>query len=182
MKKFVANILCKLLLYADKPLLVKVFNNLQTIAQGDKYNYYRKQYRIHDSFRFNGPNIQLYGKGEIVLGSNSYIGSYSTIQAAEGYRVEIGRNCAISHNVRIYTTSVDGDSDFNGVKNQTAGNVIIGDAVWIGANVFIKEGITIGENAVVGANSVITKDIEANAIYGGVPAKLIRKKRFNGHP
>ena len=54
--------------------------------------------------------------------------------------------------------------------------MLIGDGVWIGANAFINPGIRIGSNTVIGANSVVTKNLEANSIYGGVPAKLIRQK------
>tara|TARA_B110000971_G_scaffold188195_1_gene197812 strand:+ start:402 stop:569 length:168 start_codon:yes stop_codon:yes gene_type:complete len=54
--------------------------------------------------------------------------------------------------------------------------VLIGDGVSIGANAFINPGIRIGSNTVIGANSVVTKNLEANSIYGGVPAKLIRHK------
>ena len=55
-------------------------------------------------------------------------------------------------------------------------DVIIGNGVWIGANVFINPNIIIGDNVIVGANSVVTKNLEPNGIYGGVPAKLIRFK------
>jgi len=55
--------------------------------------------------------------------------------------------------------------------------VSIGNDVWIGSNVLIIEGITIGDGAIVGAGSLVTKDLEPYGIYGGVPAKLI-KKRF----
>jgi len=48
--------------------------------------------------------------------------------------------------------------------------------VWIGANCIITAGVTIGEGAVVAAGSVVTKDVEKNAIVGGVPAKLIRMR------
>ncbi len=56
--------------------------------------------------------------------------------------------------------------------------VTIGNDVWIGKNVIIKPGVVVGDGAVVAAGSLVTKDIPPFAIYGGVPAKLIRY-RFN---
>ena len=58
------------------------------------------------------------------------------------------------------------------------GDIIIEGFVWIGANVFINPEVTIGKNSVIGANSVVTKNVIPNAIYGGVPAKLIRMKKY----
>lgn len=55
--------------------------------------------------------------------------------------------------------------------------VEIGNDVWIGSHVLILDGVTIGDGAVVAAGAVVTKDVEPYAIYGGVPAKLI-KYRF----
>lgn len=54
--------------------------------------------------------------------------------------------------------------------------VNIGKDVWIGANCIITPGVRIGEGAVVAAGSVVTKDIPENAIFGGVPAKLIKMR------
>lgn len=144
------------------------------------YCSFREQYKIHDSFRFNGENILFYGKGQITCGINSYIGSNSTVQAKTGYKVIIGNNCSISHNVRIYTSSGISDQDWNVdyKRKQKGQDVIINDGVWIGANVFINPGIVIGENAIIGANSVVTKNVAAKSIVGGVPAKLIRFKNI----
>ncbi len=52
----------------------------------------------------------------------------------------------------------------------------IGDNVWIGANSVILKGVTIGNNAIIAAGSIVTKDVPANAIVGGCPAKVIRYK------
>ncbi len=141
------------------------------------YQNFRKKYVIDESFRFNGKEILLYGEGEICFGKNSYVGEYSTWQSSKGCKISIGEGCMISHNVRCYTQSNEANFDFSKQDIPSKfGNVTIGNYVWIGANVFINPGITIGDNAVVGANSVITKDIPANSIYGGVPAKLIKMK------
>ena len=50
----------------------------------------------------------------------------------------------------------------------------IGKNAWIGAGATILPGVTVGENAVVAAAAVVTKDVPANAIVGGNPAKLIK--------
>lgn len=55
------------------------------------------------------------------------------------------------------------------------GPVHIGSRVWIGEGVCILSGVTIGDNSIIGANSVVTHDVPANAIYAGVPAKLIKQ-------
>ena len=46
--------------------------------------------------------------------------------------------------------------------------------VWIGSNATILQGVTIGDNAVVGAETVVTKDVAANTVVGGVPAHFIK--------
>ncbi|WP_082073308.1 acyltransferase [Pseudomonas sp. LFM046] len=147
-----------------------------------KINYwvYRQRYDVHHRFRFNGRLIQLYGEGKIVAGEGSYIGELSTIQASKGAVVSIGCGCHVSHNVRIYTQSALPDSDFS-IKPvpSKVGDVKIGDYCWVGANVLINPGVEIGRNSVVGANSVVTKDVPPDEIWGGVPAKFIRKKNYS---
>ncbi len=134
-------------------------------------------YEIDETFKFNGKDVILVGKGRIILGKNSYIGIGCSISSNLGFLVEIGENCAISHNVRIYNNSYDSDSNFNIIpRKHKYGNVKIGNGVWIGSNVVILPNVTIGDNSVIGANSVVVKDIPSNSICSGIPCKMIRKK------
>lgn len=166
--------------YLDSTLL-KIFKRYLKKYKEETYQNFRRKYNIHESFRFNGDGIIFYGDGSLNIGKGSYIGSLSTIQLQEGQNVNIGEGCSISHNVRIYTSSRIPDYNFQYKEKAPIkkGDVAIGNYVWIGANVFINPGVTIGENSVIGANSVVTKDIEPFSIYGGVPAKLIRRKKLN---
>lgn len=93
----------------------------------------------------------------------------------------------IGNNVRIGGGSVIYDTDHHSLdyKERTAipeiinniktAPVIIKDNVFIGANSTILKGVTIGTNSIIGACSVVTKDIPDNEIWGGNPAKFIRK-------
>jgi acetyltransferase-like isoleucine patch superfamily enzyme len=58
--------------------------------------------------------------------------------------------------------------------------IVIKQNAWIGAAVSIMPGVTIGDNAIVGANAVVTKDVAADTIVGGIPAKLIRRFEREG--
>ncbi|WP_456379219.1 acyltransferase [Lutibacter sp.] len=95
--------------------------------------------------------------------------------------IEIGNNVKIGGNVCIY------DTDFHSLnpkerahsENDKAGTkskkLTIKNNVFIGAHSTILKGVTIGENSIVGAGSLVAKNIPANEIWGGNPAKFIKK-------
>lgn len=157
----------------------KLYSKYKQSFTNTRYSKYRQLYNLDPTFRFNGEEILMYGNGKIEIAEGSYIGNYSTLQSGEGLCIQIGANCSISHNVRMYTTSNVVDQNFNtdAIKRKKTGNIEIGNGVWIGANVFINPGTKIGSNTIIGANSVVSGEIDSNAVYGGVPAKLIRTKK-----
>jgi len=163
----------------DKLKIYKFIDYLDLIRWECKYNYYRKIYNIDPTFRFNGIGIILYGDGKIICGANSYIGRYSSIQAHKGCKVEIGKNCSLSHFIMIYTYNALADQDFSrNNKKKVVGDVIIKDHCWIGAKTFIRENVIIGENSVIGAGSVVVKSIPPHSIAVGVPAKVVKFKSY----
>lgn len=128
-----------------------------------------------------------------VIIRNSIIGDYSFIGPNSSIlNTSIGKFCSISKNVNIgapihptsfFSTSPIFFREKNGngyswVKGQLfddkSENINIGNDIWIGLNVTIMGGVTIGDGAIIAAHSVVTKDVPPYAIYGGVPARLIR--------
>ena len=59
-------------------------------------------------------------------------------------------------------------------RQQRTDSPIIGRDVWLGANVTVLPGVTIGDGAIIAAGAVVTKDVPANAVAAGVPAKVIK--------
>ena len=118
-------------------------------------------------------------KSAIVIGNNVGL-SGTSIYAREEIRID--DNVMIGVNVSIY------DNDFhpldlekrllNDIDSITIAKVHIKKNVWIGANSIILKGVTVGENSIVGAGSVVTKDIPANVIAVGNPAKIIRELKI----
>lgn len=88
--------------------------------------------------------------------------------------VTIGDDCFIGPGVHIYTACHSTNPIERKSRREWAESVTIGNNVWIGGNVTILPGVTIGDNCTIGAGSVVTKDVPANAIVGGNPAKLIK--------
>lgn len=120
----------------------------------------------------------LWVEGVLTIGDNFGISCSAIIC---NHEIEIGNNVIIGGNTVIYDTdfhSLNPEVRFNLIndkKNAKWGKVTICDNVFIGAHSTILKGVTIGKNAVVGACSVVAKDIPANEIWAGNPAKLISK-------
>jgi len=88
--------------------------------------------------------------------------------------IYLGDNVRISHNVMLLTGEHDyTKKSFPVVKEGK--DIIIGDNVWICAGAIVIGGVTIGDNSVIAAGSIVTKDVPANVMVGGKPAKIIKK-------
>jgi acetyltransferase-like isoleucine patch superfamily enzyme len=94
--------------------------------------------------------------------------------------IKIGDNVKIGGGARIYDTdfhSIDPELRINPKTdfiNKQKLEVVIEDNVFIGAHATILKGVCIGKNSIIGASSVVTKNIPANEIWAGNPAKFIR--------
>ena len=112
----------------------------------------------------------LFPKG-LKLGDNVAVGWFAELDARGG--ITVGDNTNISSHVKIITGSHDiDDPDFTADFLP----VHIGHHCWIGTGATILQGVTLGDGAVVAAGSVVTKDIPARTVYGGIPARYIRDR------
>ncbi len=126
--------------------------------------------QVDKSFRCFPPFYTDCGKN-IKIGKNVFINACCRFQDQGG--IEIGDGSLIGHNTTIATLN----HDFNPNKraNLHPNPVKICKNVWIGSDCTILPGVTIGDGAVIGAGSVVTKNIPANSIAVGNPAKVIKQ-------
>ncbi len=112
---------------------------------------------------------------------------------SSGQKVSIGRGTVINRGCLLYTTGglvigehvsisagtwlVTGSHDINDpLFSVFYKPVVIGDHVWIGMRATVLPGVTIGAGAVVMAGAMVTRDVPAYAIVGGVPARVIKQR------
>ena len=109
----------------------------------------------------------------IEVGEN-FFANYNFI-VLDGNYVRIGDNVWIAPNVGIYAAGHPLDVDDRVAGWEYAFPVTIGNNVWIGGSVSIIGGVTIGDNAVVAAGSVVIRDVPADTLVAGNPARVVRK-------
>jgi len=123
------------------------------------------------------PSASLAHPENIFLGKGCDINRYVHLWAGPNSKIIIGDYSGVSPHSFI-------TSDNHGIRKGelfqfqkgVEADVIIGKDVWIGAHAVILPGVNIGDGAVVAAGAVVTNDVAANAIFGGVPAKKIGER------
>ena len=88
--------------------------------------------------------------------------------------ITIGDDVQIGSNVQLLTPTHPVDPSLRRQKWEAAKPITIGDNVWLGSGAIVLPGVTIGENTVVGAGSVVTRDLPANVVAVGNPARVVR--------
>jgi maltose O-acetyltransferase len=90
-------------------------------------------------------------------------------------RITIGEDVQIGPNVQLLTPTHPVDAELRRAKWEAARPITIGTNVWLGGGVIVCPGVTIGDNTVVGAGAVVVKDLPANVVAVGNPARVIRQ-------
>ncbi len=112
--------------------------------------------------------ITVRDQGRLTIGDRVFLNQSAVILAAASVR--IGDDCKIANLAEIRDTDTHEVSPTSGVRTEP---VTLGRNVWIGRNAVVLPGVTIGDNAVIGAGAVVSKDIPANSVAVGVPARVV---------
>ncbi|MEL7978037.1 sugar O-acetyltransferase [Isoptericola sp. F-RaC21] len=111
-------------------------------------------------------------------GENLHVGARTFVNyhltALDVAPITIGADCQIGPNVQLLTPTHPVEPAPRRDKLEAARPITIGDNVWLGGGVIVCPGITIGDNSVVGAGSVVTRDVPANVVAVGNPARVVR--------
>lgn len=123
----------------------------------------------------DGTKIRVH-EGEVSIGAKTVMGQECTISAYQ--HVEIGRECIVADRVMLIdfdhgVVEVERPIRLQGIYKR---DVRVAHNVWIGYGACILRGVTVGENAIVGTSTVVTKDVPANAVVGGIPARVLRMR------
>ncbi|RTR35964.1 acyltransferase [Shewanella canadensis] len=125
-------------------------------------------------------NITIHSAVRFILPTRMKIGEGTTINAGSlidsRCHVEIGKNCMIGRGSKLFSLGHDLDDDF---FKSVGSKITLGDGVVVFPYVLIMPGVIIDDNAVILPGSVVTKSVPRNCVYGGVPAKFIRRRECN---
>lgn len=125
--------------------------------------------KLENDFRLFPPFYTDFGKN-ITIGKDVFINSGCHFQDQGG--ITIGDGTLVGHNVVLAT--INHDLNPSKKRKNHYAPVRIGNHVWIGSNATVLPGVTIGDWAVVAAGAVVTKDVPAMTVVGGVPAKILK--------
>ncbi len=121
------------------------------------------------------PNVSFRNAERITIGAGTHIGEYSTIWAGNSTgRITFGEKSLLAPRVTVTASNygtVRGIPPMDQPKIEQ--DIVIGAGTWLGADVVVLAGVTIGDGAIVAAGAVVTRDIPADAIAGGIPATVI---------
>lgn len=126
-----------------------------------------------------GPGSEIRPPFRCDYGSQTFIGARTFanfgLTVLDVARVTIGDDVQIGPNVQLLTPIHPIEPGPRREKWEAARPIVIGDNVWLGGGVIVCPGVTIGDNTVVGAGAVVVKDLPANVVAVGNPARVVRE-------
>lgn len=167
-------VIAKVGLFAVRRAIVFVVNMLAVPANASLIQTIRRMLIRLIGFRLGrgsqlSESLYVYSGHKVRAGANCRIGSFCRIWDFEP--IEIGDNLLASHGLTLISGTHFTDIE----RTCRPGPIAIGNNVWIGINVTIVGPCAVGDNVIIGANSLVVCDLDADGVYAGSPAKLIRR-------
>jgi hypothetical protein len=138
----------------------------------------RRRMRLGPGVRLS-PTVSVRNGERISIGAGAHVGQWSCLWAGDHTgRIEIGDHALLAPDVFITASDYDFDAGDGPVMDlpKREADIHIGARTWLGAKVIVVAGVSIGDGTIVAAGAVVTKDLPANCVAGGVPAKVIRQR------
>jgi len=118
-------------------------------------------------------HVAIHGGGSCFIGPRTWVAQYTALDATGD--LEIGEDCCIGFNCQIWSHVARVPSLPN-IRFHSRAKTVLKDRVWLmGGLITINPGVIVGEGCVIFSQSVVNKDTLPNKVYGGIPAKLIKK-------
>ncbi len=152
----------------------------------------------------DGVSLSALGKGKLTIGNRSGIGAFSRVIVSTSFNnvgefihigenvgigefaylgggggLTIGDDCIVGQYFSCHPENHNYADNKRLIREQgvTRKGISIGKNCWIGSKVTVLDGVTIGDNCVIAAGAVVTKSMPANSVIGGVPAKVLKKRK-----
>ena len=120
------------------------------------------------------PNVSLRNGGNVTIGDGAHVGERCLLWAGERATIVLGEKALLGPEVMITVANYRTRPGVPVVDQpRDEADVVIGAGCWLGARVVVLPGVRIGDGAVVGAGAVVTRDVPADAIAVGSPARVI---------
>jgi len=150
--------------------LLQQFN--YNVTSSDRQSILPKVFNAFGKSFIQAPFFCEFGK-TISIGEDTFINMNVTM--LDGAEITIGDHVLIGPSAQFYTASHTLDYKSRRKWETFCKPIVVEDDVWIGGSVVINQGVTIGARSVIAANSVVNHDVPADCLYGGCPAKFIKR-------
>lgn len=131
--------------------------------------------RVGANCRLNAMSIYTIRNSTVTIGEGCGFTWTCIMQCHESFNISMGQGCLIAGNSWITVSDMHSVIDLASNQRINPGaDVDLGDRVWLGDGASIMKGVTVGSDSVIAARSVVTKDVPANSVAAGVPARVVR--------
>ncbi len=171
----------------SRDLTIRVHGNNNRIVIGDRLGVRGKAaitiigdnntIVLKDNFRIHAGYLLIAGSNSVIYVDDDCAFRHPEFICMEdGVKITVGKNCLLAHHVLLRTSDAHSIIDKEtGKRFNHARDITLGNHVWLADNVTILKGVHIGDNSVVGTRALVTKDVPANSIAAGIPARVVKQ-------